>query len=73
MFERRLFYHIDVPTIVALAGVCAIGVGMIYSTTHSGPNSTLYVRQLYALAIGVVAFALCLIIDYRTLADKYNR
>jgi rod shape determining protein RodA len=70
MFERRLFYHIDVPTIVALAAVCAIGVGMIYSTTHSGPNSTLYIRQLYALSIGVVAFILCLIIDYRTLADN---
>jgi rod shape determining protein RodA len=70
MFEKRLFYHIDVPMIVALAAVCAIGVAMIYSTTHSGPNSTLYIRQLYAIAIGVVAFALCLVVDYRTLADS---
>jgi rod shape determining protein RodA len=70
MFERRLFFHIDWPTIAALAALCAIGVAMIYSTTHSGPNSGLYVKQLYAIAIGVVAFAVCLTIDYRALADN---
>jgi rod shape determining protein RodA len=70
MFERRLFYHIDWLTIVALAGLCAVGVAMIYSTTHTGPNSALYVKQLYAIGIGAVAFAVCLAIDYRTLADN---
>src|ERR1035437_9174976 len=70
MFERRLFYHIDWLTIVALGGLCAVGVAMIYSTTHTGPNSALYVKQLYAIGIGAVAFAVCLAIDYRTLADN---
>jgi rod shape determining protein RodA len=70
MFERRLFYHIDWLMIVALTALCAIGVAMIYSTTHTGPNSTLYVKQLYAIAIGVVAFAVCLAVDYRVLADN---
>jgi rod shape determining protein RodA len=70
MFERRLFYHIDWLTIVALAGLCAVGVAMIYSTTHTGPNATLYVKQIYAIAIGVVALVVCLAIDYRTLADN---
>jgi rod shape determining protein RodA len=70
MFERRLFFHIDWPTIGALAALCAMGVTMIYSTTHSGANSTLYVKQMYAIGIGVVAFAVCLTIDYRTLADN---
>jgi rod shape determining protein RodA len=70
MFERRLFYHIDWRTIVALGALCAIGVAMIFSTTHNGPNSTLYVKQLYAIAVGLVAFSLCLVIDYRTLADN---
>lgn len=70
MFERRLFYHVDWGMIAALAALCAIGVAMIFSTTHNGPNSTLYVRQLYAIAIGLVAFAFCLAVDYRVLADN---
>jgi rod shape determining protein RodA len=70
MFERRLFYHIDYLMIVALGALCAIGVMMIYSTTSIGPNSTLYVKQLYAIAIGVVVFVVCLAIDYRTLAEN---
>jgi rod shape determining protein RodA len=70
MFERRLIYHIDWLMIVVLGALCAMGVMMIYSTTHNGPNSTLYVKQLYAIAIGVVAFVVCLTIDYRVLADN---
>ncbi len=69
MFERRLFHHIDWLTIAALGVLCATGVAMIYSTTHGGPNSGLYIRQLYAIAIGVVALVACLVIDYRVLAD----
>jgi rod shape determining protein RodA len=70
MFERRLFYHIDWLTIIVLGVLCAMGVMMIYSTTHNGPNSQLYVKQLYAIAIGVVVFVGCLVVDYRTLADN---
>src|SRR5450756_1562483 len=60
MFERRLFFHIDYLMIIALGALCAVGVMMIYSTTSIGPNSTLYVKQLYAIAIGVVVFVVCL-------------
>ena len=70
MFERRLFYHIDWPTIVALGALCATGVAMIYATTHTGANAGLWVKQLYAVAVGLVAFAVCLTIDYRRLADN---
>jgi rod shape determining protein RodA len=70
MFERRLFFHIDYLMIIALGALCAVGVMMIYSTTSIGPNSTLYVKQLYAIAIGVVVFVVCLVIDYRTLAEN---
>lgn len=69
MFEKRLFYHIDWLTIAALAALCGMGVAMIYSTTHTGPNAGLYTRQLYAIAIGLLAFGVCLAIDYRTLAE----
>ena len=73
MFERRLFYHIDWPMIAALGALCAIGVAMIYATTHAGANAGLCVKQLYAIGIGVVAFAVCLTIDYRPLADNAAR
>jgi rod shape determining protein RodA len=70
MFERRLFYHIDWLMIAALGALCAIGVAMIYSATHVGPHAGLHVRQMYAIALGLIAFAVCLAIDYRTLADN---
>lgn len=69
MFERRLFHYVDWLTIAALSALCAIGVTMIYSTTHGGANSGLYIRQLYAIAIGAVALFACLVVDYRVLAD----
>jgi rod shape determining protein RodA len=69
MFERRLYFHVDWLTIAALGALCAIGVAMIYSTTHGGANANLYIRQLYAIAIGLIAFFICLVVDYRVLAD----
>jgi rod shape determining protein RodA len=70
MFERRLFFHVDWLMIAALVVLCAGGVGLIYSATHAGPNAGLHVRQTYAIALGLVAFAVCLTVDYRTLADN---
>lgn len=58
--------------IAALLALCAIGVAMVYSTTHLSARaaiSTLYIRQLYAIALGAVAFIVCLSLDYRSLAD----
>lgn len=67
MFERRLFFHIDWLTIGAILLICGIGVAMISSTT--GPGDRRALTQLYAIGLGLVAFAVCLRIDYRTLAD----
>jgi rod shape determining protein RodA len=70
MFERRLYYHVDWLLIAAIVALCGIGVVMIYSTTHAGPNAALYIRQLYAIGLGALVFMLCLAIDYRTLAEN---
>jgi len=70
MFERRLYYHIDWLLIAAIAALCGIGVAMIFSTTHAGPNAGLYMRQLYAIGLGAFVFMLCLTIDYRSLAEN---
>ena len=72
MFERRLYHHIDWPLVAAITLLCAIGLAMIYSTTWdqvrqvAGPQVRI---QLYALVLGLIAFAICLSIDYRTLAE----
>ena len=68
MFERRLYYHIDWAMIAALATLCAMGLAMIYSTT--GGPTRVYVTQFYGILLGVLAFVVCLSVDYRSLADK---
>ena len=72
MFERRLHVHIDWLLIAAILVVCAIGAGMIYSTTYDPASGTVGPQlstQLYAVLFGALAFAICLGIDYRVLAD----
>jgi len=68
MFDRRLYQNIDWLLIVALALLCTIGLSMIYSTT--GGFSSLYVVQLYSVAFGVIAFLICISIDYRKLTEN---
>ncbi len=72
MFERRLYYHIDWALVVAILALCWLGVIMIYSTTSDPTRGTshMYVTQLYAIALGLVAMVFTLTLDYRTFADK---
>jgi rod shape determining protein RodA len=72
MFERRLIFHVDWLLLGALLVLTGIGVAMIYSTTyvvvadHAGPQVR---TQTYALILGFIALFLCLVIDYRLLAE----
>ena len=68
MFERRLYHHIDWSLVAALLALCVLGLAMIYSAT--GGPTRVYTTQIYGILLGLVAFGLCLSIDYRTLADK---
>ena len=73
MFDRRLFTYLDWALIGAVLALCLIGLLMIYSTTYDptteqvGPQLS---RQLWALAIGLVALVVCLAVDYRVLSDN---
>jgi rod shape determining protein RodA len=69
VFERRLYYHIDWALLLAIVALCALGVAMIYSTTSTG-SSRLYVTQLYAIGLGLIAMVVTLSIDYRAFTDK---
>ena len=54
-----------------LAGIlalCAIGLAQIFSAT--GGFTKIYYTQIYGIVLGVFAMAVCLTIDYRSLADK---
>jgi len=73
MLERRLYHHIDWALLGAILALCAVGVLMIYSTTSDptrGTASRLYVTQIYAIGIGLLAMLVTLSFDYRTLTDK---
>jgi rod shape determining protein RodA len=72
MFERRLYHHIDWALLIAILSLCTLGVVMIYSTTSDPTRgvSKLYVTQLYAIGLGLVAMIITMTVDYRTFADK---
>jgi rod shape determining protein RodA len=72
MLERRLYYHIDWALVGAMFALCAMGVVMIYSTTSdpTRASSHLWMTQLYAIFLGVIAMLATLSIDYRTFTDK---
>ena len=75
MLERRLFRALDWQLVAALALLTAIGLAMIYSATYdpaTGRAGSEFGRQLAAVAVGLVACAACLAIDYRTLADQWR-
>ena len=54
---------------IAILALCAIGVVMIYSTTAdpTAATSRMYITQLYAIVLGLVAMVVMLTLDYRTL------
>mgnify|MGYP001228324558 CR=1 FL=1 len=72
MFERRLHRHLDWLLLAAVVLLTGIGLVMIYSTTYDvvhGRVGTEFYKQLYAALLGLGALAVCLAIDYRTLAE----
>ena len=68
MFERRLYHHVDWAMLGAVLALCLMGLANIYSAT-GGPTG-IYLTQIYAIVLGLVALVVTLSIDYRTLADK---
>src|SRR6185369_10619988 len=68
MLERRLYYHIDWAMLAGIFALCGIGVAQIFSAT--GGFTRIYYTQIYGIIIGIFAMAICLTIDYRSMADK---
>jgi rod shape determining protein RodA len=73
MIDRRLLPHLDWPLVAALALLTLIGLATIYSVTWdrlAGQPGNEFWMQLYALPVAFAAMALCLVIDYRSLAQR---
>jgi rod shape determining protein RodA len=72
MFERRLYFHIDLAMVGAIVALCLIGLAQIYSTTYSeeAGSSNIFYTQVYGIVLGLIAMAVAMSIDYRSLADK---
>ena len=68
MFERRLYHHIDWGLLAAVVTLCAIGISQIYCIT--GGWTPIVETQVYGLVLGLIALAVCLAIDYQSLADR---
>ena len=75
MFERRLYFHVDWLLVAAVLLLAGIGLAMIYSTTYvrlpdnSGRPGREFLTQIYALGLGGIALVICLMLDYRKLAE----
>jgi rod shape determining protein RodA len=71
--ERRLSAHLDWRLLGAVLVLTLIGVATIYSVTwnfqrnQAGPE---FWKQVYALPVGLFALLVCLVVDYRTLAQR---
>ena len=72
MLERRQYIHLDWGLLAAVCTLCLFGLAMIYSTTWNavaGQVGPQFARQLWALALGLIALMVCLHIDYRVLSN----
>jgi len=68
--DRRLVYNVDWVLTGAALVLALVGVAMVYSATHSGRNSDLYLKQLALVAVGTLGLVLAATVDYRRLADR---
>ena len=71
--DRRLAPHIDWALLGAVLVLTFVGLMTIYSVTWNirldQPGGEFW-RQAYALPVAMIAMAVCLVVDYRTLAQR---
>jgi rod shape determining protein RodA len=71
--DRRLVPHLDWPLIGAVLALTVVGISTIYSVTwdhRTGQPGHEFWAQVYALPVALAALLTCLLIDYRTLAQR---
>ena len=68
--DRRLLYNVDWVLLGTALLLSLVGVAMVYSATHSGGSSDLYVKQLVLVGAGLLGLVTAAATDYRRLADR---
>lgn len=68
--DRRLLYSVDWVLIGTALLLSLVGVGVIYSATHTGSSPDLYLKQLLLVGAGLVGLVVTAALDYRRLADR---
>jgi rod shape determining protein RodA len=66
--DRRLVLGLDWVMLGAVLLLAAFGVATIYSATQE-TRPDLYLKQLYAIGLGLLGLLCALLVDYRRLAD----
>ena len=71
--ERRLSAHLDWPLISAIMALTVLGLMTVYSVkwdvVNDRPGGEFW-KQMYAVPVALIALVACLVIDYRTLAQR---
>jgi rod shape determining protein RodA len=71
--DRRLVPHVDWSLLAAILALTVIGLSTIYSVTwdirNDQPGGAFW-SQVYALPVALAAMLVCLVVDYRTLAQR---
>lgn len=71
--ERRLLPHVDWPLIAAILALTCIGLSTIFSVTWDFRNDQpggAFWSQIYALPVAFAAMLVCMLVDYRSLAQR---
>ena len=68
--DRRLLFNIDWGFLAAALILLAIGVATIFSATFAVRNTAMEIKQLYAIALGLVLMVVAISLDYRRLVDR---
>jgi rod shape determining protein RodA len=68
--DRRLVYNVDWVLLGSSLALTLVGVAMVYSATHSGRSSDLYLKQLALVGVGIAGLLVTASLDYRRVADR---
>jgi rod shape determining protein RodA len=65
--DRRLVLGLMLGAVLLLS---ALGVATIYSATYETRQADLYIKQIFAIGLGLLGLLVALAVDYRRLADR---
>lgn len=63
---RRFRASIDLPLVLCVVAIAAIGLLNLYSATHGTPNASKFDKQVNRMVLGGIAFVVLTVVDYRT-------